>query len=333
MRFKFLLKKFFCAMSVATIIFFQSPIIFAEESANEKLIQIEQDTYGTEQIGAILTRISKLEKDYTGKNMQGNMNARIDAIYNLLYENTGEASVIAKVNALEWNISHEVKSGGIDNRIFLLEDSILGKTESGTFFSRIRQLSKESFGAENIPMQEEQIPENVLIKVSLTEDVGSKTLQIGDTVNFKVAEDVIIDDKLIFAKGLRGEGTVKNVRKASGWLARKGRVEIDFNKIRCLDGRTIETFVGEEAKKIMTENKMVAGALLVGMDLNSDWNKFIGAGRNIEISDGTEFYIQTKNSSAVYVLPIGGDTLTVTEDIAPIEEKKSSEPDEVFKAD
>lgn len=308
--------KFFCAWLIVAVIFSVSSMTFAEESANEKLVRIERDTYGAEQTGAILSRISKLEKDYTGKNMQGNMNARIDAIYNLLYENTGEASVIAKVNALEWNINHEVQNSGIDNRIFLLEDSILGKTESGTFFSRIRQLSKESFGAENIPMIEEQIPENILIKVSLTEDVGSKTLQAGDTVNFKVAEDVIIDNKLIFAKGLRGEGTVTNVRRAQGWLAKKGKVEIDFNKIRCLDGRTVETFVGDEAKQAMIDNKMAAGALLVGMDLNSDWSKALHIGRNIEVTEGTEFYIQTKNIAAVYVLPIAGEALTATENVA-----------------
>lgn len=320
MKSNFAIIKFFCAFLISTMIFSQPSKIFAEESANEKLVQIERDTYGAEQIGSILSRISKLEKDYTGKNMQGNMNARIDAIYNLLYEDTGEASIIAKVNALEWNINHEVKSGGIDNRIFLLEDSILGKTESGTFFSRIRALSKESFGAENIPMQEEQIPENVLIKVSLLEDVGSKTLQVGDTVNFEVAEDVIIGDKLIFAKGLRGEGTVKNVRRAQGWLAKKGKVEINFNKIRGLDGRTIETFVGDEAKQAMIENKMVAGANLVGMDLNSDWGKALKVGQNIEITEGTEFFIQTKNLAAVYVLPIESGALTVVEDIAPADE-------------
>lgn len=327
----FALIKFFCAL-LAAMIFPASSISFAEESANEKLIQIERDTYGAEQTGAILSRISKLEKDYTGKNMQGNMNARIDAIYNLLYEDTGEASIIAKVNALEWNVSHEVKSGGIDNRIFLLEDAILGKTETGTFFSRIRQLSKESFGTENIPMMEEQIPENILIKVSLTEDVGSKTLHVGDTVNFQVAEDVIIDNKLIFAKGLRGEGTVTNVRKAQGWLAKKGKIEIDFNKVRCLDGRTIETFVGEEAKQAMIENKMLAGANLVGMDLNSDWVKAMRVGRNIEINEGTEFYIQTKNLSAVYILPIDSGALTATENITPADEN-SSESDEVFEVD
>lgn len=332
MKGNFAIIKFFCAFLIATVIFSFPSKIFAEESANEKLVQIERDTYGAEQTGAILSRISKLEKDYTGKNMQGNMNARIDAIYNLLYEDTGEASIIAKVNALEWNINHEVKSGGIENRIFLLEDSILGKTESGTFFSRIRELSKESFGAENVPMMEEQIPENILIKVFLTEDVGSKTLQVGDTVNFKVAEDVIIDNKLIFAKGLRGEGTVQNVRRAQGWLAKKGKIEIDFNKIRCLDGRAIETFVGDEAKQAMIENKMVAGANLVGMDLNSDWVKTIRAGRNIEITEGTEFYIQTKTPSAVYVLPIDSGALTVVEDVAPADEN-SSKSDEVFEVD
>lgn len=312
--------KFFCALLIAVTFFSVSSMTFAEESANEKLVQIERDTYGAEQIGAILSRISKLEKDYTGKNMQGNMNARIDAVYNLLYENTGEASVIAKVNALEWNINHEVLSGGIDNRIFLLEDSILGKTESGTFFSRIRKLAKESFGTENIPMIEEQIPENILIKVSLTEDVGSKTLHTGDTVNFKVAEDVIIDNKLIFAKGLRGEGIVTNVRRAQGWLAKGGKVEIDFNKIRCLDGRTVETFVGDESKQAMIENKMAAGALLVGMNLNSDWVKTMRIGQNIEVKDGTEFYIQTKNLSAVYVLPIDSGALNVAENISTADE-------------
>ena len=331
MRVKFLLKKFFCAMS-AMIIFSASSLTFAEESANEKIIQIERDTYGAEQTGAILSRISKLEKDYTGKNMQGNMNARIDAVYNLLYENTGEASIIAKVSALEWNINHTVKSGGIDKRLSELENSILGKNETGTFFGRIRQLSKESFGAENIPMMEEQIPENVLIKVALIEDVGSKTLHVGDTVNFEVAEDVTIDNKLVFAKGLRGEGTVKNVRKASGWLAKNGKVEIDFNKVRCLDGRTIEIFVGDESKKIMAENKMASGALLVGMDLNSNWSKALVVGKNVEVTEGTEFYIQTKNPVAVYVLPIDSGALTVAENVASAG-KNSSKSDEVFAAD
>ena len=307
-------------LATLTILIFSAQIIFAEESATEKLLLIEKDTYGGEQIGAILDRLNKLEKDFTGRNMQGNMNARIDAIYNILYNDTGEPSIIAKVNALEWNINHEVHGGGIDKRISALENTILGKPESGTFINRIRELSKNSFGAENIPMLEMQIPANILIKVALSEDIGSKTLQVGDVVKFIVAEDVFQGDKLIFAKGLEGFGTVTNVRKAKGWIGMNGKVEIDFNKIRCLDGRAIDIFVGNESKNIMTENKMIEGASLVGMNLNSDLDKALVRGKNLNITAGTEFYIQTKNSAAVYALPQDNGELIATEEITTADE-------------
>lgn len=315
--------KIFFAMLLAIFISVQTT--FAEESAAEKLLQIEKDTYGGEQIGAILDRLNKLEKDFTGKNMQGNMNARIDAIYNILYNDTGEPSIIAKVNALEWNVNHEVHGGGIDKRLSKLENDIFGKAESGTFIERIRNLSKNSFGMENIPMLETQISENILIKVALTEDISSKFLQVGDTVTFAVAEDVFQGDKLIFAKGLEGFGTVASVRKAKGWIGMNGKVEIDFNKIRCLDGRAIEIFVGEESKNIMTENKMIEGASLVGINLNSDLDKALVRGKNLNITAGTEFYIQTKNSAAVYALPIDSGALTVVDKETVTEENVAEE--------
>ena len=58
------MRKIFLATLIILIFFAQ--IVFAEESANEKLLQIERDTYGNEQIGAILDRLNKLEKDFTG---------------------------------------------------------------------------------------------------------------------------------------------------------------------------------------------------------------------------------------------------------------------------
>lgn len=307
------MRKIFCVIFCLAFIFSSAKTFAAEESANEKLFKIEHDTYGNEQIGSILDRLNQLEKDYTGRNMQGNMNARIDAIYNILYNNTGEPSIIAKVNALEWNINHEVKNGGIDKRIIEIENAIFGKTENGTFVSRIRNLSKNSFGSENVPMLEMQIPENILIRVSLIDSVDSKTFQVGDNVNFSVAEDVFIDDKLIFSKGLQGEGTVANVRQAKGWIGKNGKVEVDFNKIRCLDGKTIAIFVGEESKNKMIENKMVEGASLVGINLNDEWNKVLVRGKNIEVKSGTEFYVQTKNPTVISVLPQYSGTLTPVE--------------------
>ena len=298
------LKKFFCAGLFAAIIFSSPLATFAAESANDKLIKIEQDTYGAEQTGAILNRIGKIEKDYNGKNMQGNMNARIDSIYNILYENIGEPGIIAKVNALEWNFYHEVKSDGISERLSELESEVLGKKSEGSFSSRIRELASSSFGSENIPMTQMQLPANTLVKVELLEPINSKTIRVGDKVSIKVSENVIVENKLIFAKGLRGEGVVKSVRKAQGWTGKNGKIEIDFNTLRAIDGRNIETFVGDEAKKIMIEKEMIQGASLVAMNLNDNWNKVLVHGKNLDVAAGTELYIQTKNNSSVYVLQV-----------------------------
>ena len=66
------LKKVFCGALAATMIFSASVFAAPEDSANAKLAKIEIDTYGTEQSGAILDRISRLEKSYSGQNMTGN---------------------------------------------------------------------------------------------------------------------------------------------------------------------------------------------------------------------------------------------------------------------
>lgn len=308
------LKKFFCAALSAAIFFSINPVNAAQtDSATEKIVEIEKDAYGMEQAGAILNRINRLEKSFTGQNMRGNMNARIDAIYDILYENKGEPSVLAKINALEWNVNHEVSVGGIDSRLARLESAILGTTHEGdNFNSRIKSLSKESFGSDTIPMVSMQLPANKLIKVALTETIGSKNLQVGDKVNFKVAEDVIIDGRLVFAKGLKGEGTVKSVRKAKNW-GRNGKVDIDFEKLKCIDGRDVEIFVGEEARKEMTDKTMIDGARLVGMDLSSDWDKALIHGKNVEVKDGTEFFVQTKNDCEVYGVQGGAGTLEIAD--------------------
>lgn len=295
------LKKFFCAVLMSMIIFSAPAETFAE-SATEKLVQIETDTYGAEKTGAILDRISRLEKDFNGENRRGNLNARIETIFDSLYQSSGEPGIIAKINALEWNINREVNGGGIEKRITELEKTILGEEKTGAFSLRLRELAKASFGEEDIPMTQMQLPANTLVKVALVDSVNTKTLQVGDTVQIKIAEDVTVDGKLIFAKGLRGEGTVKNVRKAKGWTGRNGKVEIDFDSLKTMDGRSIKTFVGEKSKSAMAENQMIEGASLVAVDLKDDWNKILVHGKNLEVAAGTELYVQIKNSAAVYVL-------------------------------
>ena len=296
------MKKFLSA--VLALIFFCAPFtVSAADSANEKLIQIENDTYGTEQTGAILDRISRIEQDYSGQNMRGNLNVRIDSVYEILYGNIGTPSILAKINAIEWNTYHEVSGKSVNERLIRLEREIFGNTSTDdTFIKRIDTIANACFGTEQIPLVEMQVSKDVLIKVVLAENIDTRTLQIGDLIELKTAENVFVDGNLVFAKGLTGKGKVEKVRKAKGLTGRNGKIEIDFFTLNCIDGNSIDIYVGEEAKNEMKAQGMIDGASLVGMNLNSGWNKFMVHGKNLEIYAGTELYVQTEKNINLYGL-------------------------------
>ena len=302
--------KFFFSALLFAIIFFASHVTFAANSANELIVKIEKDTYGVEQEGALLPRLNQLEKDYSGKNLQEDMNTRIEALYSILYDNSAAPSIISKINAMEWNLGHEVRGGGVESRLENLEQKILGEVAKGTFIERIRELILASFGSENIPMAEMQLPANTLIKVEIVDDVNTRTAQVGDVIRFRVIEDVIVDDSLVFAKGLYGYGEISVATKATDW-GRNGKLIIDFHTLNGIDGQEIQTYVGDAAAAMMAENKMVAGGALVGLDLSEEWSKDFIFGKNVNVPSETQLYIQTKNDVAVYALKGGRGTLTI----------------------
>ena len=328
-------KKILCGALAASMIFSASMFCAAEESANAKLARIEVDTYGTEQSGALLDRISRLEKSYSGQNMEGNMNARIEAIYDTLYDNSAEPGILAKVNILEWNINHEVAGGGIDLRLTALENQILGATTEGTFNERIRELAKASYGEETLPLTQVQIPANTLIKVKTTAPVSSKVLQEGDVIPVKVIEDIFVDNTLVFASGLPGEGVVTRVVRAKN-IFTNGKIETDFNMIKSLDGQDVRTFTGIEALEVMDSNSMSRGLSLIGQTFSGSSKAveevFI-RGKNIDLPEGIELYVQTKEPVVVYGLRQKGsykDTV-VTTPTPIIIEKPATKPATVDK--
>lgn len=328
-------KKILCGALAASMIFSASMFCAAEESANAKLARIEIDTYGTEQSGALLDRISRLEKSYSGQNMEGNMNARIEAIYDTLYDNSAEPGILAKVNILEWNVNHEVASGGIDIRLTALENQILGATTEGTFNERIRALAKASYGEETLPLTQVQIPVNTLIKVETTAPVSSKVLQEGDVIPVKVVEDIFVDNTLVFTKGLPGEGVVNRVVRAKN-IFTNGKIETDFNMIKSLDGQDVRTFTGIEALEVMDSNSMSRGLSLIGQTFSGSSKAveevFI-RGKNIELPAGIALYVQTKEPVVVYGLRQKGsykDTV-VTTPAPTTADKPTTEPATVDK--
>ena len=302
--------KIFFITILATIFFSLANITFAAESANELLARIERDTYGMSMEGALLSRLNRIEKDYSGTNLQEDLNGRIEALRTIIYDNSTAPGIMAKVNAIEWNFNHEVQNDGIVKRLENLEEAILGEVSDDTIINRVRELARASFGRDDIPMEEIQLPMNTVIKVALVNDVGTREGQIGDTVNIKVVEDVIIDGNLVFARGLYGTGVITELTRATDW-GRNGKLVIDFHKIKCIDGNEINTTVGFESEELMTEKKMVAGASLIGLDIYDEWNKGMIFGKNIQVPADTELYIQTKELATVYALKSGRGSLSI----------------------
>lgn len=272
------------------------------QTVQDKLAAVEKDAYGTEQTGAILDRINKLEKDFDGKHRTGSMMARVDALYDEVYTNSTKPSILAELNAIEWNINHEVSMNSVEERVADMEMSINGKTSEGTYKQRIKALSEASFGSATLPLAQTIVPANTLIKVALVDPVNTKNIKVGDTVRFKVSSDVIVNGKLVFAKGEPGEGEVTKVTHARNF-GRNAKLEIDFRQTKAIDGTDVDTFVGDEAKAEMKSLAMAAGASLAGIVLLGPIGIIGGAfvnGKDIDLPEGTELYIQTKADTTLY---------------------------------
>ena len=272
------------------------------ETVQAKLAAVEKDTYGTEQTGALLERINKLEKDYNGSHKTGSMMARVDALYDEVYTNGSKPSILAQLNAVEWNIDHEVSMNSVEKRVADMEMTINGQTNEGTYKKRIQDLATASFGTVDLPMEQVNVPKNTLIKVALVDAINTKNLKKGDAIRYKVAADVIVDGKLVFAKGEPGDGVVLKVKQARNF-GRNAELDVDYKQTKSIDGTYVATFVGEEAKQEMKNLALAAGASVAGMVLLGPIGIIGGAfvnGKNIELPAGTEFYIQTKNDTTLY---------------------------------
>ena len=272
------------------------------ETVQAKLDLCETDTYGQPQTGAIMERINKLEKDYDGKHRTGSMMARTNAIYDSMYTNTATPSILAELNGIEWTIRHEVSATPVQTRITDMETELNGKTSEGTYTKRIRALADYAFGENQLPIEITTVPQNTLVKIALAEEVTTKNVKKGDTVHFTVADDVIVDGRLIFAKGEPGTAVVEKVQQARNF-GRNAKLELTDYKVKSMDGTVADAYVGEEAKEEMKQYAMAAGASLAGIVLLGPIGVIGGAfvkGKDIDMPAGTEMYIQTKGDTVLY---------------------------------
>ena len=301
-------KRFFSVLLSALLLCTTMGTALADvpNTAEDKLAAIETTLYGEAQTGALLDRINRLERDYgVSTETASGMMDRINVLYDTTYDNSASPSMITQMNALEWAISHSVSMDSMQNRVTAMENNVNGKVSEGTFKERIESLATFAFGSKTIPLSQTNIPANTLTKIALVTPVNAKNLKAGDVIKYQAAEDVVENGMLLFTKGAGGEGVVTKVTQAKNF-GRNAEIEIDFKTLTAVDGREINMTLGEESKKSMEQVGLAAGASLAGMAILGPVGIITGVfvnGKNIDLPEGTELYIQTKADENIYAIP------------------------------
>ncbi len=80
------------------------------------------------------------------------------------------------------------------------------------------------------------VPDGTEFEVLTTEEISSKTASENDPVNFKVAEDVKISNRVVIAKDTLVKGIVANVEQR-GHLGKGGKLGLRVESTTTVDGQ------------------------------------------------------------------------------------------------
>ncbi|EGO62915.1 hypothetical protein [Acetonema longum] len=274
-----------------------------DSTALGKIATVEKVFYGSEQAGAILERLNNLEKDAFGSSKERVLINRINALYSFTLENSAAStSLITRLNAVEWSFSHTITQEPVKVRLEQLEQNLLGSVPAGPIGDRLHALTKLTYGEASIEASAVNIPEATLVKIRLLSNLDSNKSKSGDNVLFRVADDVYVDDVLVIPTGSYGYGKVKTVQPKKSF-GRDAKLEVEFNSVEAMDGSSVVTLLGDEAKEKTRSMAYAAGASVAGLALLGPVGLVGGLfvhGNDIVIPPGTEMYIQVAVGTPVY---------------------------------
>jgi hypothetical protein len=83
-----------------------------------------------------------------------------------------------------------------------------------------------------------KLEEGTIIVVKSMSNIPSKTISYGESLDFACADDIFINNKLIFKKNSNIKAKVEKIDNAK-ILGKEGVLEIKFNSITAIDGQEI----------------------------------------------------------------------------------------------
>ena len=140
----------------------------ADYTILEKADKVETTVYGTTQTGSLNDRIAALDKLLNGQStVSGSLQDKTNALYKDVYGNSGsDLSLLTAVNLMQWQYSGQITDEPLLVRIESLEQSIDGKTMSGSLEGRVLALRRTLLGNKKYVSQTVTIPANTLVTMT-----------------------------------------------------------------------------------------------------------------------------------------------------------------------
>ncbi|HHT89444.1 MAG: hypothetical protein QM451_08565 [Bacillota bacterium] len=290
-------------LSLALVLTLIPPVLLPDASANVtplgSLVIVEEMLYGESQTGSLLARIEQVEMDIYGAVQQGAVLMRIDRVLGFLQDSEGDGGLQLLLNLAEWGFSATLSGEKpMVERLDNLELVLYGTAQPGTISERAEQLMLDVWGTTNLDVKRLTLPAQTLVRVALASTVDSSTAQVGDQVQYRVVEDVMIEGRVVIPLGATGLATVAEATAAGG-LGKDGRVVLDFGKITALDGTQVRLRVDETATQRNRSLELAAGASMAGVILLGPVGLVSGyfvRGKNVQIVENTQFYVETERA-------------------------------------
>jgi hypothetical protein len=294
--------------TLAVLVLASAPVFAqnAELTIVDKTKAVEQVLYGTDQTGSLSERLTKLEKEIYGSETKEALMGKADKLYTYSKENTLTApSLITRLNAVEWAISHNQTAVPAKQKLEQLEQLLIGAPAPGALDKRITKVSNIAF-TQSPEMSEVTLFQDTLVRIKMVTPLDTRQNREGDAFTFEASEDVYVNGVLVIAKGAVGEGKILKVQQARNF-GRDAKMELSFDTLQAFDGTEVQTILGDKAKEETKSLAKAAGATVAGLIVLGPVGVVGGAfihGKDVTIPAGSELYIQTKAEASVYGLKV-----------------------------
>jgi hypothetical protein len=136
------------------------------------------------------------------------------------------------------------------------------------------------------------LTEGTIIKVSLSQDLNGKKLEVGQKINFLTNDNVIVGDKVLVKEGLKVTGTITEAA-SSGMLAKRGKLAFSIDYLYLENGKVVKL-----TSNVKKDVKSSTGVVVATAVFLSPLALFIG-GKNAKYEKGELFEAYVDETTSI----------------------------------